>query len=68
MVRRRRTLKGALYREDERSDTATKICVEVRDVRQVVRGLMHHFKLMDEMLLSASPPLQLCVDVLMNVY
>jgi hypothetical protein len=28
---------------------------------------MRHVKLMDEILLSASPPLLLCVDVLMNV-
>jgi len=67
MVRGRHTLKGALYREDELSGTATPICVEVRDVRQGVLGLMLQFKLMDELVLSASPPLLLCVEVLVNV-
>ena len=65
MVRRRQTLKEAPYRDD-RSGTATPVCIKVRDIGQDVRGLMRHFKLMDEIVLSASPPLLLCVDVLMN--
>jgi len=65
MARRCQTLKGAQHREDERSGTATPICVEVRDVRRSVRDLTRHLKLMYEIILSASPTLLSCV-VLMN--